>query len=149
LLIFVETLFAGVNEYNTRKCKDFLDQKSKEEGVTQTSSGLLYKVITKSPNTKKPSSTDQVKVHYAGTLTDGVEFDSSYKRGEPATFGVTQVIKGWTEALQLMSEGDKFELYIKPELGYGSRGAGKQIGPNACLVFTVELLGIVGAKGDL
>ena len=84
-----------------------------------------------------------MEVHYRGTLIDGTEFDSSYSRGQPATFGVSQVIKGWTEALQLMHEGDKFELYIPSEIAYGSRGAGRLIGPNATLVFEVELLKIL------
>jgi len=85
-----------------------------------------------------------VKVHYAGTLIGGKQFDSSYDRGEPATFGVTQVIRGWTEILQLMVAGDKWEVYIPSDLAYGSRGAGGVIGPNETLIFTVELIGIVG-----
>eukprot|EP01130_Rhizamoeba_saxonica_P006368 TRINITY_DN253_c0_g1_i1.p1 TRINITY_DN253_c0_g1~~TRINITY_DN253_c0_g1_i1.p1 ORF type:complete len:134 (-),score=30.62 TRINITY_DN253_c0_g1_i1:34-435(-) len=121
--------------------------KKTEEGVVETKSGLLYKVVKNSEGGASPNRSDRVKVHYAGTLIDGTEFDSSYKRGNPATFGVSQVIAGWTEALQLMKEGDIFEVYIKPELGYGSRGAGRKIGPNSCLIFTVELLEVDGKTG--
>ena len=120
---------------------------AKEEGAVQkseattvtTASGLKYVVIT--PGTgKKATLTDSVTVNYRGTLTNGTEFDSSYKRGKPATFPVGGVIKGWTEALQLMQEGAKWKLTIPPDLAYGSRGAGGVIGPNETLIFEVELI---------
>ena len=110
------------------------------------SSGLLYKVIHKGNSDIAPTRSDRVKVHYRGTLINGQEFDSSYKRNSPLTFGVTQVIRGWTEALQLMRVGDKFELYIPSDLAYGVRGAGRDIGPNATLIFEVELLEVIGKK---
>lgn len=120
----------------------FLADNGKREGVTQTASGLQYEVLTKADG-PKPAVTDTVSVHYRGTLLNGTEFDSSYKRGEPATFPLQGVIKGWTEALQLMPVGSKWKLFIPSELAYGERGAGSDIGPNETLVFEVELLGIV------
>ena len=105
----------------------------------ETASGLQYKVV-KEGTGKKPLATDKVKVHYKGTLLDGTVFDSSYDRGEPITFPLNGVIKGWTEGLQLMSEGSKYILYIPSDLGYGDRGAGAQIKPGATLIFEVELL---------
>lgn len=120
----------------------FLAENSKKEGVKTLPSGLQYKVL-QSGNGPSPKATDQVKTHYRGTLLDGTEFDSSIKRGEPAVFGVNQVIKGWTEALQLMKVGDKWQLFIPSDLAYGPQGAGGgQIPPNAALIFEVELLGI-------
>ena len=121
--------------------KTYLAENAKKEGVTTTESGLQYEVI-KSGTGAKPSQSDQVTVHYHGTLLDGTVFDSSVDRGEPASFGVTQVIKGWTEALQLMSIGDKWKLTIPSDLAYGDQGAGGMIGPGATLVFEVELLDI-------
>ena len=121
--------------------KTYLAENAKKEGVTTTESGLQYEVI-KSGTGAKPSQSDQVTVHYHGTLLDGTVFDSSVDRGEPASFGVTQVIKGWTEALQLMSIGDKWKLTIPSDLAYGDQGAGGMIGPGATLIFEVELLGI-------
>ncbi|MFH1008848.1 MAG: FKBP-type peptidyl-prolyl cis-trans isomerase, partial [Candidatus Latescibacterota bacterium] len=112
----------------------------KDEVIT-TESGLQYLVMNQGHG-PKPIATDQVKVHYRGTLLDGKEFDSSYKRGEPVTFPVNGVIPGWTEALQLMNVGGKVRLFIPPDLAYGPRGAGQRIGPNATLIFEVELLGI-------
>jgi FKBP-type peptidyl-prolyl cis-trans isomerase FklB len=117
----------------------FLATNKTKEGVITTSSGLQYKVVTTGKG-KKPVANDQVTVHYTGKLLDGTVFDSSVERGEPATFGVNQVIPGWTEALQLMHEGDKWMLYIPSELAYGERGAGGQIPPYATLVFEVELI---------
>lgn len=119
----------------------FLTENKKKDGVVTLPDGLQYKII-KAGTGKQPIATDKVTVHYRGTLIDGTEFDSSYKRGTPATFGVNRVIKGWTEALQLMKEGAKWELYIPSELAYGPRGAGAQIGPNAVLIFEVELISI-------
>jgi FKBP-type peptidyl-prolyl cis-trans isomerase len=119
--------------------KAFLESNKKQAGVTETASGLQYKVIT-SGKGKTPGPGDQVTVHYTGKLTDGTVFDSSVERGTPATFGVGQVIRGWTEALQLMKEGDKWTLFIPDTLGYGERGSGGQIPPYSVLVFDVELI---------
>jgi FKBP-type peptidyl-prolyl cis-trans isomerase FklB len=119
----------------------FLAENSKKPGVVTLPSGLQYKVI-KSGNGVSPKATDKVTVHYRGTLINGQEFDSSIGRGEPVTFPVNGVIPGWTEALQLMKVGDKWELYIPAALAYGNRGAGQQIEPGATLIFEVELLGI-------
>ena len=119
----------------------YLTENAAKEGVITTESGLQYEVMT-AGNGSKPTAADKVTVHYHGMLTDGTVFDSSVDKREPATFGVTQVIAGWTEALQLMSVGDKWRLTIPSNLAYGDRGAGGMIGPNATLVFEVELLGI-------
>lgn len=117
----------------------FLADKAKEKGVVKTESGLLYKVIK--PGTgKQPQKTDQVTVNYKGTLIDGTTFDSSYDRKKPTTFGVTRVIKGWTEALLLMKEGAKWEIYVPYNLAYGERGAGAKIKPYSTLIFEVELI---------
>jgi len=119
----------------------FLDDNGQREGVTTLPSGLLYEVLQEGTGAK-PDGNSRVTVHYEGRLIDGKVFDSSYKRNAPATFGVRQVISGWTEALQLMPMGSKWRLFIPSELGYGSRGAGGSIPPNAALIFDVELLGI-------
>ena len=119
----------------------FLAENAKREGVKVTESGLQYEVL-KATIGQKPKATDKVRVHYEGTLIDGTVFDSSYKRGESITFGLNQVIKGWTEGLQLMSIGSKYKLYLPYQLAYGERGAGANIPPYAALIFTVELLGI-------
>ena len=133
-----------IAEANKKEGEAFLSANSKKEGVITTKSGLQYKVLTNGAG-PKPVKGSQVSVHYRGTLLDGTEFDSSYSRGEPATFGVTQVIPGWTEVLQLMPEGSKWEVYIPSSLAYGEGGAGGNIGPNATLIFEVELLS-AGAK---
>lgn len=132
----------AVLEENKKAATDFLKKNEKEKGVKVTDSGLQYKVITEGKG-EKPSATDTVKVHYKGTLLDGTEFDSSYKRKEPATFKANQVIPGWTEALQLMSPGSKYTLYLPPELAYGDRGAPPAIEPGSLLIFEVELVDIV------
>lgn len=126
---------------NIEEGKAFLEENSKKEGVTTLPSGLQYEVI-KEGSGKKPSATDSVKCHYHGTLLDGTVFDSSVQRGEPAVFGVSQVIKGWVEGLQLMSVGSKWRLFIPSDLAYGEQGAGSSIQPNSTLIFEVELLGI-------
>ena len=119
----------------------FLAENAKREGVKVTESGLQYEVLEATIG-QKPKATDKVRVHYEGTLIDGTIFDSSYKRGESITSGLNQVIKGWTEGLQLMSIGSKYKLYLPYQLAYGERGAGANIPPYAALIFTVELLGI-------
>ena len=119
----------------------FLAENAKREGVKVTDSGLQYEVLEETIG-QKPKATDKVRVHYEGTLIDGTVFDSSYKRGESITFGLNQVIKGWTEGLQLMSIGSKYKLYLPYHLAYGERGAGANIPPYSALIFTVELLGI-------
>ena len=119
----------------------FLEENAKADGVTVTASGLQYKVITPADG-DKPSATDSVTVHYRGVLLDGTEFDSSYSRGEPATFKLNQVIPGWTEGVQLMSVGSKYKFAIPHQLAYGERGAGGPIGPYETLIFEVELISI-------
>ncbi len=130
----------AVGTENTRKGLAFLGANKKKVGVKETASGLQYKVITEGEGAK-PKATDKVKVHYSGTLIDGKEFDSSYKRDQPAEFGLNQVIKGWTEGLQLMNVGSKYEFYIPSGLAYGQNGP-PTIGPNQTLIFVVELLEI-------
>jgi FKBP-type peptidyl-prolyl cis-trans isomerase FklB len=122
--------------------KSFLAENAKRYGVVTLASGLQYEVITGGAG-ETPLASDKVKVHYHGTLIDGTVFDSSVSRGEPATFGVTQVISGWIEALQLMPVGSKWKLFIPSNLAYGAQGAGQQIGPHTTLVFEVELLEII------
>ena len=119
--------------------EDFLAENAKKDNIVVLPSGLQYEVIREG-NGKKPSATSKVKCHYEGTLIDGTKFDSSCDRGEPATFGLNQVIAGWTEGLQLMSEGAKYRFFIPYNLGYGERGAGASIPPYAALVFDVELI---------
>jgi len=126
---------------NTAAAKKFLAENGKKAGITTLPSGLQDQVVN-SGKGASPKKTDTVKVHYNGTLLDGKVFDSSIQRGEPATFRVDQVIPGWTEALQKMKVGDKWKLFIPPELAYGNRGAGGVIEPGAALIFDVELLGI-------
>jgi FKBP-type peptidyl-prolyl cis-trans isomerase FklB len=130
-----------IAEKNTLEGQKFLEENKKKAGVKVLPSGLQYKVI-KSGSGTSPKATDTVEVNYRGTLIDGTEFDSSYSRGQPATFPVNGVIKGWQEALQAMKEGGKWQIYVPAELAYGSRGAGAKIGPNATLIFDVELLKI-------
>jgi FKBP-type peptidyl-prolyl cis-trans isomerase len=120
----------------------FLETNKAREGISVTESGLQYEVLTAGTGAK-PTAADQVRVHYHGTLIDGTVFDSSVDRGEPATFGVGQVIPGWTEALQLMPVGSKWKVYLPSNIAYGERGAGGDIGPNSALIFEVELLEII------
>ncbi len=135
--------FAGGKQKieNTRKGAEFLANNKDNEGVKTTPSGLQYKVLAEGTGDAHPEPTDRVKVHYHGTLLDGTVFDSSVDRGEPISFGLNQVIRGWTEGLQLMVVGEKTRLFIPSELAYGNRSAGK-ITPGSTLIFDVELLGI-------
>lgn len=128
-------------EENFQQGQAFLLENAKKEGVISTDSGLQYEILHKGDNTETPTAKSKVKVHYHGTLIDGTVFDSSVDRGTPISFGLNQVIKGWQEGLQYMSEGDKFRLYIPSTLGYGKGGSGP-IPPSAVLIFDVELLEI-------
>ena len=136
-----------LGEKNKKDGEAFLAENKKKEGVVTLPSGLQYKVI-KEGTGDMPKPTDTVTTHYSGTLIDGTEFDSSYRRGQPATFKVNGVIPGWTEALQMMKAGSKWRLFVPPHLAYGERGTGRDIGPNATLIFDVELLSIVKEDAD-
>src|SRR5881409_4361516 len=127
-------------EKNKTEGAKFLEENKKKEGVKTTASGLQYKAV-KEGTGPQPKATDMVTVNYRGTLIDGTEFDSSYKRGQPATFPLNGVIKGWTEALQLMKVGSKYQLFVPSNLAYGDRAVGPDITPNSTLIFEVELLG--------
>ena len=131
----------AVAEENKKTADAFLAKNGAKEGVVTLPSGLQY-IIVEPGTGKQPQATDNVEVHYRGKLLDGTEFDSSFKRGKPATFRLNQVIKGWQEGLQLMKEGAKWQLYIPPSLGYGPNGQGATIPPNALLVFDVDLIKI-------
>lgn len=141
----VQTFVQKMQEEAGREAREagekFLAENAKKEGVTVTQSGLQYQILTPALG-QKPKATDTVRCHYEGRLTTGEVFDSSYRRGEPATFGLQQVIRGWTEGLQLMAVGSKFRFFIPYDLAYGAQGAGGAIPPYAALVFDVELLGI-------
>jgi FKBP-type peptidyl-prolyl cis-trans isomerase FklB len=139
---YFEELEAKMNAENIEKGKAFLAENAKKEGVVSLPSGLQYLVIQEG-NGKKPSATDRVKCHYEGTLIDGTLFDSSIKRGQPAVFGLNQVIKGWTEGLQLMGEGAKYRFFIPSQLGYGAQQAGEMIPPHSTLIFDVELIEVL------
>ncbi|MEM1158131.1 MAG: FKBP-type peptidyl-prolyl cis-trans isomerase [Verrucomicrobiota bacterium] len=141
-LLAATTLEAKSPIENMKEEVTFLRDNKDKEGVKVTDSGLQYEII-KQGDGPKPGLTSRVKVHYRGTLLDGEVFDSSYTNGQPAVFGVNQVIAGWTEALQMMPVGSKWKLFIPSKLAYGARGAGRVIGPNACLIFQVELIEIV------
>lgn len=138
----MEAEAAKAGEANKQIGEAFLSENAKREGIKVTESGLQYEVLTEG-NGATPVASDKVEVHYTGKLIDGTVFDSSVERGVPAMFGVTQVIPGWVEALQLMKEGDKWRLYIPSDLAYGSQGAGGIIGPNSTLIFDVELLRVI------
>jgi FKBP-type peptidyl-prolyl cis-trans isomerase FklB len=129
-------------EANLKAGEAFLETNKTKEGVVTLPSGLQYLVLTEGEGAQKPTATSRVTCHYHGTLTDGKIFDSSVQRGQPATFPLNQVIKGWTEGLQYMSIGSKYRFFIPSELGYGARQVGSDIGPNSVLIFDVELLGI-------
>ncbi|MBC8592896.1 FKBP-type peptidyl-prolyl cis-trans isomerase [Oscillospiraceae bacterium N12] len=139
---YFEELEQKMNAASIEQGKAFLTENAKRANVVTLPSGLQYEVI-KEGNGKLAKATDQVKCHYEGTLIDGTLFDSSVKRGQPAVFGVNQVIPGWVEALQLMPEGSKWKLYIPSELAYGAQGAGEMIPPHSTLVFEVELLEVL------
>jgi len=139
---FFQALQEKASEATINEGKAFLAENGKRAEVITLESGLQYEVLTAGTG-ETPKASDKVKVHYHGTLINGTVFDSSVSRGEPATFGVTQVISGWVEALQLMPVGSKWKLYIPSNLAYGAQGAGQQIGPHTTLVFEVELLDIV------
>ena len=130
---------------NKKEGEVFLAANKTKEGVVTLPSGLQYKIVTEGAG-PKPTASDTVVCNYQGTLINGVEFDSSYKRGQPATFPVGRVIRGWTEALQLMPLGSKWQLFIPSDLAYGERGAGGDIGPNATLIFEVEVISIQGKQ---
>lgn len=133
---------AKQGEVNRKNGEAFLTENAKREGIKVTESGLQYEML-ESGKGDSPKASDNVEVHYTGKLIDGTVFDSSVERGVPASFGVTQVIPGWVEALQLMHEGDKWRLYIPSDLAYGPNGAGGVIGPNMTLIFDVELLRVI------
>jgi FKBP-type peptidyl-prolyl cis-trans isomerase len=142
-----EAEMAAVGESNAAAGAAFLAENGQQEGVVTLENGLQYKIIEAGEGAV-PGAADTVEVHYRGTLLDGTEFDSSYSRGQSVSFGVSQVIPGWTEALQLMPVGSKWQLFIPAELAYGPAGAGGQIGPNATLIFDVELLDIVSTGAE-
>lgn len=138
---YMEKQFAEESASNRKRGEDYLKANAEKEGVQVTESGLQYSVITAADGAK-PKATDQVTVHYRGTLIDGTEFDSSYSRGSPTSFTLDQVIPGWTEGVQLMSVGSKYRFVIPYDLAYGERGAGGSIGPFETLIFEVELIEI-------
>jgi len=142
-----EEFLKKVGEKNKAEGEAFLAENKKKEGIKTLESGLQYKVI-KAGNGKKPTLSDTVTIHYRGTLIDGTEFDSSYRRGEPAPLSISRLIPGWKEALQLMEVGEKWQLFIPSNLAYGERAAGPNIGPNATLIFEVELFSIEEKKEE-
>ena len=143
--MFVQNYISEIQQKKIELAKqeniDFLTENAKKKGVNITESGLQYEIIEKGKSSVSPVAEDNVTVHYTGTLIDGTVFDSSMQRGEPSTFGVSQVIEGWTEGLQLMSVGDKFRMVIPADLAYGPRGE-RGIPPNSTLVFEVELISV-------
>ena len=142
-----EVFLKRLGEKNQAEGETFLAENKKKEGVKALESGLQYKV-TKAGDGKKPTLSDTVTIHYRGTLIDGTEFDSSYRRGQPATLSINRLIPGWKEALQIMEVGAKWQLFIPSKLAYGERAAGPNIGPHATLIFEIELISIVEKKED-
>ncbi len=135
--------FAKAAEHNKKQSEAFLTENKKKEGIQVLSSGLQYKVLSSGPASgAHPTPLDHVKIHYRGSFIDGRIFDSSYQRGQPHVFPLNRVIPGWTEVLQLMKVGDKWEVFIPSYLAYGEMGFGQEIGPNTALIFEIELLGI-------
>jgi len=149
--MFLNAYFTELREQkameNLEKGRQFLAENKNNPGVIETASGLQYKVIQEGTG-KSPIEDDRVKCHYRGKLLSGEEFDSSYERGTPAEFSIRGVIRGWTEGLQLMKEGGKYELYIPADLAYGPRGGGQKIGPNETLIFEIELLEVITPEGN-
>lgn len=141
VVAYQQKKFQELSDKNEKAGKKYLAANKKEPGVVELPSGLQYRIVEEGSG-EKPVSSDTVKVHYRGTLIDGTEFDSSYARGKPATFQIAGIINGWQQALVLMSEGAKWQVFIPPALAYGSGGAGQNIGPNETLVFEVELVSI-------
>lgn len=141
VVAYQQKKFEELSDENQKAGKKYLAANKKKPGIVELPSGLQYRIVEEGSG-EKPVSSDTVKVHYRGTLIDGTEFDSSYARGEPATFQIANIINGWQEALTLMSEGAKWQVFIPPILAYGSGGAGQNIGPNATLVFEIELVSI-------
>lgn len=140
--LYFKNMVKNEADKNLKESQAFLADNKTKEGVVTLASGLQYKVLENGTGTS-PKPEDQVKVHYTGSLIDGSIFDSSIERGEPIVFGVSQVIAGWTEALQLMTPGSRWMLYIPPDLGYGENGAGGVIGPNQALIFEVQLIEVI------
>jgi FKBP-type peptidyl-prolyl cis-trans isomerase FklB len=141
VVAYQQKIFQELSVKNEKAGKKYLTANKEKQGVVELPSGLQYKIVEQG-NGKTPMSSDTVTVHYRGTLIDGTEFDSSYARGEPATFQIASIIEGWQQALVLMSEGAKWQVFIPPMLAYGSGGAGQNIGPNETLVFEIELVSI-------
>jgi len=142
---FMEKRKSALAEANKAASEKFFEENGKKEGVITTASGLQYKIV-RDGNGVKPTAVDKVEVNYEGTLLDGKVFDSSYERGESVTFGLNQVIRGWSEGLQLVDEGGEIELWIPADLAYGEQGAGSKIGPGAALKFRVELIKVMPAE---
>jgi FKBP-type peptidyl-prolyl cis-trans isomerase FklB len=141
VVAYQQKKFEELSDKNQKAGKKYLAANKKKPGIVELPSGLQYRIVEEGSG-EKPVSSDTVKVHYRGTLIDGTEFDSSYARGEPVTFQIANIINGWQQALILMSEGAKWQVFIPPTLAYGSGGAGQNIGPNETLVFEIELVSI-------
>ena len=142
----IENKQQKAQQVNIKAGQDFLEENAKKEGITVTESGMQYEIISEGEGNKSPDIDEPVSVHYRGTLINGNEFDSSYSRGEPTTFKPNQVIKGWTEALMMMTEGSEWRVYLPANLAYGEHGAPPSIGPNEVLIFDIKLEKIVGQQ---